>query len=445
MLSPLCFVERLLKFSNTSIQGKFTIHCDNIGLVDNVNKHLPYVGTYYPNDTLAGDWDLVHEISVKAASLPNAPTIKHIKGHQDKQKKYKDLSLAAQLNVDADRLADMYMQHHHDQHLVAPLLPSHGAQLHLPEGTITNKLKRELVKAKRGPILRKHIREKTGWTEETESFVDWEITGKVMSHTPHFTTMLKFVFDLLPVGNRVHKYNPKYSPKCPSCDEPNETQHHFHHCPSHSRAKWRRIFPQQFRIKAQAKRTDPVILDILLDGLNSFFVPAADPPKPDNYDADYHSAITQQNAIGWDNFIKGRWSKEWRKLQALHYEANPLAKPNQHENATAWATSSVRLMWEKWYELWESRNHDRHGFDSATRAEKTRLQAMREIEMLYETAELIPHQTGSNDFFDTPLEQLFIQPTHSLTNWLNQWKDTIETAMDPKSELHKQLLSAIPA
>ena len=60
--------------------------------------------------------------------------------------------------------------------------------------------------------------------EETESFVDWEVTGKAVSHTPHFTTMLKFVFDLLPVGNRVHKYDPKYSPQCPSCDEPKQTQ-----------------------------------------------------------------------------------------------------------------------------------------------------------------------------------------------------------------------------
>ncbi len=64
----------------------------------------------------------------------------------------------------------------------------------------------------------------------------------------------------------------------------------------------------------------------------------------------------------------------------------------------------------------------RHGDDAAASAEADRVQAIREIEMLYEDAELVAKQTGELDFFAAPIEDLLKKPTHVLLNWLSLWK-----------------------
>ena len=166
----------------------------------------------------------------------------------------------------------------------------------------------------------------------------------------------------------------------------------------------------------------------MLDGLESHFVPGHDPPQPEEHQEQYREAIRQQSAIGWRNFIKGRWSKEWRRLQAIYYDSQP--EQIEGHNQTSWATSLIRKMWDQWYEMWESRNKDRHGGDAAASAEADRVQAIREIEMLYEDAELVAKQTGELDFFAAPIEDLLKKPTHVLLNWLSLWKELIQSAMD---------------
>jgi DUF1365 family protein len=58
--------------------------------------------TPFPNFTLLPDWDLTHEIAESLQFLSKPSLLLHIKGHQDDHKDYSQLSLKAQLNVDAD-------------------------------------------------------------------------------------------------------------------------------------------------------------------------------------------------------------------------------------------------------------------------------------------------------------------------------------------------------
>jgi hypothetical protein len=78
-----------------------------------ISKTLPATGqqpTDSPtNITLEPDWDVINEIrwTLESDGVKGG-TIFHIQGHQDKKKPYNELSLQAQLNVDADRLATTY-------------------------------------------------------------------------------------------------------------------------------------------------------------------------------------------------------------------------------------------------------------------------------------------------------------------------------------------------
>eukprot|EP00957_Ditylum_brightwellii_P158170 12039642-Ditylum_brightwellii.AAC.1 len=62
----------------------------------------------YSFDTLTPDWDIIAQIS-NIIDIGNfIPKIQHFQGHQNKHKKFDDLSLPAKLNVDADLSALEY-------------------------------------------------------------------------------------------------------------------------------------------------------------------------------------------------------------------------------------------------------------------------------------------------------------------------------------------------
>jgi hypothetical protein len=82
---------------------------DNKGLLTRINARNKYT-TNHPSATLTPDWNLVEQIHStlkKTQSLfPSFHThIAHIKGHQHDHTPYAELSLEAQLNVDADATA----------------------------------------------------------------------------------------------------------------------------------------------------------------------------------------------------------------------------------------------------------------------------------------------------------------------------------------------------
>ena len=87
-------------------------------------------------DPLDPEWDIVFTIQKLLAAMPGV-VLQHIKGHQDRHTVYRRLPLLAQLNVDADALANKYQcelgSHQPD---VLPTILA-GAHLIFPSGTVT--------------------------------------------------------------------------------------------------------------------------------------------------------------------------------------------------------------------------------------------------------------------------------------------------------------------
>ena len=81
--------------------------CNNQGPVKSVDKLTKYT-KYFPNTTMEAEWDCLAQIVDTIKALWNAaPVIAHIKGHQDDNTLYNQLTLPAQLycNADAHALA----------------------------------------------------------------------------------------------------------------------------------------------------------------------------------------------------------------------------------------------------------------------------------------------------------------------------------------------------
>ena len=226
------------------------------------------------------------------------------------------------------------------------------------------------------------------------------------------TTITKFLHNILPTGVRVNKYSNIYSPNCPTCHHDREDDDHLIRCPA--REPWRRKFCQQVRNKALEIHTDDVLLDLLLEGIQSFF-----DARPANFDQHlphrYKKALREQASIGWNNFLKGRLSKQW-----LHIQEDHLVGTQQRTNkinGETWAVAIIHTMWKHWLELWESRNEDRHGKDQATRSMANQYQASREVQLLYEKYQgRIMAQ--DNHIFNTPLHEMLEKPYHHLRDWV---------------------------
>eukprot|EP00957_Ditylum_brightwellii_P013708 1033517-Ditylum_brightwellii.AAC.1 len=86
---------------------KGQLYLDNKGVITQIQQQQSYPQDYSFN-ALILDWDVIAQISNILGIGNFTPKIRHIQGHQDKHKKYNDLSLPAKLNVNADWLAVEY-------------------------------------------------------------------------------------------------------------------------------------------------------------------------------------------------------------------------------------------------------------------------------------------------------------------------------------------------
>ena len=120
---------------------------------------------------------------------------------------------------------------------------------------------------------------------------------------------MKFIHKILPLGARVHHYDKKYNPNCASCRAPNKTQEHFWQCPAASRITWRRHFLKDLSQKLIDLRTGPEVRTLVVGKLRAVLdgVPIHTIPVPPSLE----EIGLQQDQIGWDQLMLGRWGWAW--------------------------------------------------------------------------------------------------------------------------------------
>ena len=151
----------------------------------------------------------------------------------------------------------------------------------------------------------------------------------------------------LPVGQRLHARELKHDARCCSCWHDSETDDHLLQCPKRARHR-NEIYTA---IKRLGKEMDPVLLDILLDGVTKYltgtrqtkYIVGSNKTKrpdywdkirevngdtPENKEHDYWQLQRNQDAIGWDNLLRGKFAKDWRKLNG---EYNRKQNENQQK------------------------------------------------------------------------------------------------------------------
>ena len=142
----------------------------------------------------------------------------------------------------------------------------------------------------------------------------------------------------LPVGQRIHAQKLKHDERCCSCWVDSETDDYLLQCPNRARHQ-NEIYQV---IERLGKEMDPVLLEMLLDGVTKYLtgtrqtkyiVGSSRKQQTDYWDRirqvtgretttseehDYWQLQRNQEAIGWDNLLRGKFAKDCRKLNGVH-------------------------------------------------------------------------------------------------------------------------------
>jgi len=220
LLSVMPFIFRVQSLVTETL-SESRLYCDNKSMVAS-SQEVPAEWKRTPNSTQASDYDVLAEIWATHDLLPATacPAVLHIKGHQDKKTAYELLPLPAQLNVDADKHAGDYMAAHPNTDCtVVPIMPTSRVQLHLPAGTITYNMKKEVSMVRTTEPMKQCMIKKHDWEEETFLDIEWEAHRRVANrHHKRRTALNKHLGNFLPVGKVVSRCDPvKYQSDCPVC------------------------------------------------------------------------------------------------------------------------------------------------------------------------------------------------------------------------------------
>jgi hypothetical protein len=483
VLSIVRFLKTVQEFCDVTPTWKWTLSSDNISLVNKLNgiegeedevaggtvRHgVPQhdwamwqttnendledpTDNWTPNEntptnmSLEPDWDVINEIrwtldndSVEGGS------IFHILGHQDRKKPYTELSLQAQLNVDADGLATQYQEMHGKPLPHVLLFPHTSAQLNIDSlGTCTYRLPQTMRRAETDTPLYDYIVARNGWTRNLADAIDWDAHGRaIKKQNKKRIHITKLVHDILPTNAHIHRGYPQMQ-CCIMCGGVTiEDRDHILRCPHSARAQWRADTIKILEIKCIALNTERGLARILVQGLCNW-LNQQEPPNPAEYPQKYNKLIYQQNAMGWRQLVNGRMSREWARIQADHtyvigqrgyhdsskpHISDQLRSQGRNQPAglrssSTWTTEIITTVWEQWALVWTMRNADIHGHNEDTRSrQRDRLNRQR-LETIYEKK--MQMEPSIRDLLYNTVEEHMQHSQRTVQNWLAVHEETI--------------------
>jgi len=409
--SGMTFIQLAFKFCDLPMSGSLSVRFDNQGLLKKQTSFRKFALARH-SAALHSEWDAVISVYNLMDQFPQLPVLKHVYGHQDLEVSYEDLPLDAKMNTEADALATLELKEFSTPYHHVPFDPDSRVMLSIEGITVTRRLETTIRTTARLPALIAYYQDRLNWDTRTFHAVDWQLFGSVypkMRKRRNFIT--KFCFYHLPTGERLHRRQSCYDDRCPTCHCPDEDDEHILLCTAPARRAWRSDLLKTI-LKPIESFLDPVLLDILQEGLLRFF--HSDTIDPTPYPTRYHRLLKQQRSIGWNHLLRGKFSEEWTHLQTQYCVRHHRTMTNSQRQ---WLSKLLRTLWIRIHDLWLARNDDRHGRTSKAKSQASQLQAQRTIRALY----LLRHQVLSEDqdiFYDD-IEIHLEQPLRELNSWVS--------------------------
>jgi hypothetical protein len=315
--------------------------------------------------------------------LPSVPKVKWVKGHQDDDKPVRQLPLPAQLNCEADTLAMEALEAILTPIPISPVFPSAICQLDIREETSTRRHAAAIRWLAVTPAMVAYLCKRNQWDQAQYYQVCWPALASARNATTNPRFAPKYCHRHLPVGVKAHRNAMKYSPICPACAFPQETNEHFLLCSAPSRLKWQRKFIIAIGKELSKLQTDETLIVFLQNTSEKLFasriIPSQDPA--------FTEIIDSQAAIGWMSIYRGFWSLEWLETHKALILTSPMRNPteqNKHyKNQDEWLSRVASFVMRQANQLWTLRNEERHGLTPAEKEFRLWTTIERELDEIY--------------------------------------------------------------
>jgi hypothetical protein len=295
MLSGEHFLHHLTIYCAQPILRPTNFTSDNKGLLTRVTQRSQYTHKY-PTATHAPDWDLIEALHDPLAHFTQPTPFTHVLGHQDDTKKYHDLPLDAQLNVDADHEAGNYQWNYpvtvRDK---VPMTAITRVHFHLQQCTITGHYRHHIRTAASQDDFFQKCREIHEWTPATFALIHLPTLRSAVHNNPNrLIHTFKFLHGVLPTQEIKAAWYGS-NPCCPVCLD-DDTQAHFVHCCHPTAQAWRNTLLRTTRTKLATLHTPHELQVVFLEAIEAWL--DGERIDPRGYPRIYRAALTAQNLIG---------------------------------------------------------------------------------------------------------------------------------------------------
>ena len=190
---------------------------------------------------------------------------------------------------------------------------------------------------------------------------------------------------------------------------PVDNTNHFVICSHPLRLPLKIKLISSLRQHIQTSTYDPILSDIVLEGINSAITNAPFPYSL--YPLRYHCLLRTQTEIRWINLLHGFVSTKWNRLHDLYLESNHLPSTNPGP------LSCLPRVVDHLHQIWQFRNAQRHSATLAQHQTELLRQAHVQVRDLYQYKHsVLP--TDRHIFYDS-LPHHLTESLSQLQAWLH--------------------------
>jgi hypothetical protein len=364
---------------------------------------------------------------------------KWVKGHQDDQYAYQDLSSEAQLNIDSDALAS-------DHYWSGSGLKPMTAIPHFAECKVTvsingirypSKIDQQLRYHINGSYLKQYLQLRYKWNEKVWNMIDFTSFGQIFAKLPcsKQVQQMKFTYNLQPIGEHTQRMSGNLTTenpgRCPCCKTDLETQFHLLQCRLN---KQRSPAIAKF-CKTGKARDGNQFIRIFTDLVEQWLVDPASIPTfekcrdtflrhhiiPLEYTSLVQQAVMEQTTIGWIHVMRGFLSKQWLVMAGSYYNTvnGKITNRNDGHHRIRRAIRAIHRMTD---DIWHGRNEALHGHQQAAHDAAPKNLVDMEICQLHSKPDTL--LATDSHYCETSLRQLLRSSASTKRRWLHRVKQS---------------------
>ena len=266
-------------------------------------------------------------------------------------------------------------------------MTNNPVSLYICDNLISRDYNNQIRSSSRSPELRTYFIIKFNWSDNVPDLIWWHIHAKSINSFSQSDQrrIRKYIIGWLPTCARLNYYDKNICPECPSCRAPLETQRHLIHCPCHSRLAIKNQWFHDLDLFLQNERyTPPIVRQLFFNHLLSEFYPARPPPIILDYDDNnIRRAIADQQKIGWNQLLYGRFSILWGSLIGRHLAFNHV--PETEMTMDRWGKIIIKRLFQLMLDIWECRNREGHCSNDRNESQLSRQRLLDKIEAMQDS------------------------------------------------------------